>query len=206
MQSRVREIANEFDPDLVVFTGDMINHPRLASEAGEYLAGFKHRNGKYFVTGDVDGAYDLPEVLARGGFELLDGKSKVVSVGPSRFSLIGVSIAGAWDHDLVKRLSAQAAATPRILLSHRPDAVTTADGLVDLVVSGHTHGGQVCLPFIGPVMTLTRVARSIAAGGLHRSGKQQILLSRGLGWEGHFAPRVRMFCRPHLLLVVLKPA
>lgn len=205
LQTRVRDAANAFDPDVVIFAGDMINHPRLAPEATAYLAGFKHHSGKYFVTGDVDGGYDLNAVLAGGGFELMNAKSKIVVVGPSRFELLGIAVADVWNTSLIHRLAAQESAFPKILISHRPDAIVGAEGVVDLVLSGHTHGGQVCLPFFGPVVTLTTVARSIAAGGLHRYGRLQILLTRGLGWEGHIAPRVRMFCRPHLLLVTLKP-
>jgi hypothetical protein len=206
LQARVREEANAFAPDVVLFTGDLINHPSLAGAAGEYLAGFTHRSGKFFVTGDVDGGYDLGGVLARGGFELLDGRARRLDLGGQSVGLVGVSIGQAFDAAFVRELARRAPA-PRLLLSHRPDAVfAAADGAADVVFAGHTHGGQVCLPLLGPIVTLTRVSRRIAAGGLHRFARAQVVVSRGLGWEGHVAPRVRAFCRPHLLLAELVPA
>lgn len=208
LQQKVQEAANAFDPDLVIFTGDLINDPKLAGAAGRYLKGFHHRAGKFFVSGDVDGGYDLQGVLASGGFTHLDGTSQGVWLGKNSLIFAGVSVAHTWDHPLLTRLAADLDfADARILLSHRPDALLAAgEGTFDLMMSGHTHGGQICLPFLGPIVTLTRVSREIAAGGLHRVGKLQILLSRGLGWEGHIAPRVRLFCRPQLFLVELTPS
>lgn len=199
LQRRVQEEANAFAPELVLFTGDLINDPALAPAAAEWLAGFTAPGGKFFVTGDVDSGYDLEGTLARGGFVNLDGKSRTAA----GLGLLGVEIGGWFEPGLMPRLLSETK-PPRVLLSHRPDAALSVD-TVDLILAGHTHGGQVCLPLLGPIVTLTRVARKIAAGGLHRLGKVQILVSRGLGWEGHLAPRVRAFCRPHLLLVELLP-
>lgn len=202
LHERVRNEANAFEPDLVVFTGDVINHPSLAVVAGDWLAGFTPAGRKYFVTGDIDP--DVNGLLLRGGFENLDGRRTVIEPAGARIVVLGVDI---WEFRKTGYLArlAEGAPRPRLLLSHRPDAALMAGDAFDLVLSGHTHGGQVCLPFWGPVVTLTHVARSIAAGGLHRIGQIQILVSRGLGWEGHVAPRVRTFCRPHLILVELLP-
>jgi predicted MPP superfamily phosphohydrolase len=202
LQERIQKEANAFDPDLVVFTGDAVNHPSLRPAFARYLSGFTHRQGKFFVSGDVDG--DLSAELAQGGFTLLDRKAVAVDAGPVKLALFGVPVADAWNVPLIESLAYQIS-SPRLLLSHRPDAVFAALGLADLVVSGHTHGGQVCLPFYGPVVTLTSVPRKMAAGGLHLYKGVPLLISRGLGWEGHVAPRVRTFCRPHLLLVTLLP-
>lgn len=202
LHERVRREANAFAPDLVLFTGDVINHPSLADAAGDWLAGFTPAGGKYFVTGDVDP--DVGELLRRGGFENLVGRRKTVAPAGARLALLGVDIWEFWTPGYLAKL-AEGSPRPRVLLSHRPDAALMSAGEFDLILSGHTHGGQVCLPFWGPIVTLTRVARRVAAGGLHRIGTVQILLSRGLGWEGHVAPRVRAFCRPHLLLVELIP-
>jgi len=204
LHDRVRREANAFEPDLVVFTGDVINHPSLAGAAGDWLAGFAPEGKKYFVTGDIDGGSEVKKLLERAGFRILDGRREAVEISGARLTLLGVDI---WDWREAGYLArlADGALRPRLLLSHRPDAALTAGDAFDLVLSGHTHGGQVCLPFWGPIVTLSRVARKIAAGGLHRIGRTQILVSRGLGWEGHVAPRVRAFCRPHLILVELLP-
>jgi predicted MPP superfamily phosphohydrolase len=93
----------------------------------------------------------------------------------------------------------------RILLTHRPDAVLNlpSPSRTDLVVAGHTHGGQVALPFFGPVMTLTEVPRDVAAGGLFDLGGRHILVGRGVGRERFQAPPVRLGVPPNIPIVRL---
>lgn len=205
LHDRARAEANAFKPDLVVFTGDVINHPSVAGAAADWLKGFTPEGRKYFVTGDVDGIAEMDGLLGRAGFEKLDGRRLLVKAAGTEFTLLGVDIWSWREAGALARL-AEGTKHPRLLLSHRPDAALAAGDAVDLVLSGHTHGGQVCVPFWGPIITLSRVARGVAAGGLHRVGLVQLLVSRGLGWEGHVAPRVRLFCRPHLILVDLRPS
>jgi uncharacterized protein len=93
-----------------------------------------------------------------------------------------------------------------IAMAHRPDAAFVLAGTrVSALFTGHTHGGQVAFPFWGPPITLTAMPRAVAWGGVHRFKGLTVALSRGLGREGHFAPRVRLFSRPQLLLVRLVP-
>ena len=204
LHERVRREANAFKPDLVVFTGDIINHPSLAGVAGDWLAGFEPAGRKYFATGDVDGGFATEGLLRRAGFENLNGQHRVIEAAGAQLTLLGVDIWDWREPGYLARL-ADSSPRPRLLLSHRPDAALIVGDAVDFVLSGHTHGGQVCLPLWGPIVTLSNVARKIAAGGLHRIGQVQLLVSRGLGWEGHVAPRVRILCRPHLILVELLP-
>ena len=92
----------------------------------------------------------------------------------------------------------------RILLSHRPDAAFhVPEGGADLVVAGHTHGGQVAIPFIGPPITMSNVPRAVAAGGLHEIDGTPIYLSNGVGMERATAPQVRFNSRPSIGIVTL---
>lgn len=208
MELRARAAANEYKPDFVVFTGDVLNHPGLVKEVESYLAGFQAREAKLFVGGDVDSVLDRAAFENGTGFAWFDGRAKTYQVGRTRLAFIGF---GLLDYrlgpDFAERLVRRAAkADVRLALSHRPDAVYSLKGLpVSVLFSGHTHGGQVVIPGFGPPVTLTRVPREVAAGGVRRLEGITVSLARGLGWEGHIAPRVRLFCRPHLILAELVP-
>jgi predicted MPP superfamily phosphohydrolase len=93
----------------------------------------------------------------------------------------------------------------RLVLAHRPDVVSTLApaSRVDLVVCGHTHGGQVQLPWIGPPFILSDVPREVGAGGLHELGGHKLYVSRGIGWEHGHAPRVRFRCPPEVSVLTL---
>ena len=94
----------------------------------------------------------------------------------------------------------------RLLLAHRPDAAKwlAPDTRVDLVVSGHTHGGQLQLPLVGPLTTASNVPRDVAAGGLHSLGGRRIYVSRGIGVERGQAPRLRFGAPPEVSILTLR--
>ena len=93
----------------------------------------------------------------------------------------------------------------RLLLVHHPDPVLrdAPDTRIDLIVAGHTHGGQIQVPFIGPIRTASAVPRDIAAGGLHTFDGRRIYLSRGVGVERGAAPKVRFGAPPEISLLTL---
>jgi hypothetical protein len=91
-----------------------------------------------------------------------------------------------------------------LVLGHSPNfALGRVEA--DLLVAGHTHGGQVRLPLVGPLITLSAVPRSWAAGLTELPGGGQLLVSRGLGMERAGAPRLRFLCRPELVVIDLIP-
>ena len=75
----------------------------------------------------------------------------------------------------------------------------------DLLVAGHTHGGQVRLPWIGPMITHSRVPHTWAAGMTDLPGGGKLLVSRGIGMERGYAPPMRFLCRPELVVIDLEP-
>jgi predicted MPP superfamily phosphohydrolase len=96
----------------------------------------------------------------------------------------------------------------RILLAHYPDAylLLPRPSRTDLVIAGHTHGGQVQVPWFGPPITLSGVPRAVAAGGLHELDGRRLYVSRGVGVERGWAPRVRFNCPPEITLLELDDA
>jgi uncharacterized protein len=94
-----------------------------------------------------------------------------------------------------------------ILLYHTPDEIldVAATHRVDLYCAGHTHGGQVALPFYGALVTLSKFYKKYERG-LHREGSTWLYVTRGIGMEGGPAPRVRFLARPEVTVIELAPA
>jgi predicted MPP superfamily phosphohydrolase len=97
-----------------------------------------------------------------------------------------------------------------IVFGHGPDfALAAPSG--DLYIAGHTHGGQVQLPSVGPLLTLSAVPAQWGGGFNPKVGPLEIapgkllIVSRGIGMERCYAPRLRFLCRPQLLFITLKP-
>ena len=80
------------------------------------------------------------------------------------------------------------------------DSAEAVEQDVDLYLAGHTHGGQIALPFYGPVITFSRYGRQYARGEFH-VGATTLYVSRGLGFEGGGAPRARFLARPEIVVV-----
>jgi predicted MPP superfamily phosphohydrolase len=91
-----------------------------------------------------------------------------------------------------------------IIFGHGPD-FALAHPPADLLIAGHTHGGQVRLPFIGPLITLSKVPRAWAAGKNKIDKDTTLIVSRGIGMERQCAPRLRFLCRPQIIFVTIVP-
>ena len=92
-----------------------------------------------------------------------------------------------------------------ILIHHSPDVVFDLEGMhPDVILVGHTHGGQVVLPLVGAPMTLDRLGRRYASGLFDWNGAP-LFVNRGIGLEGNFAPPIRFNCQPIVALLELCP-
>jgi predicted MPP superfamily phosphohydrolase len=92
-----------------------------------------------------------------------------------------------------------------LLLYHSPDlAEAAAEAGVDLYLAGHTHGGQVRLPFYGAIITMSAYGKRFEAGQ-YRVGATTLYVSRGIGMEGLRLPRVRFLCPPEIVVIDLEP-
>lgn len=201
-------------PDLILLAGDY--HQGGPAKLDEQLPDLRalmrrlHAPGGVFaVQGDVESVAEARRVMAGTGVRLLVNRVARVRMGDRRVTVGGLELAY-WGRDArrtLARLERRAGEGDiRIALAHRPDAVRhlTADTRVDLTVAGHTHGGQVQLPLVGPLTISSRVPRRVGAGGLHELDGRWIYVSRGVGVERAQAPRLRLGAVPEVSLITLR--
>ncbi|MEW6073148.1 MAG: metallophosphoesterase [Planctomycetota bacterium] len=203
-RSVLRRAAAE-KPDLVLLPGDYL-HTFTAERYREEVPALHDAFaalpwnpvlGIFAVEGNVDRP-GWPAIFAGLGVETME-KTRTVRRG--EIALTGLSFADAAD----PHFELPAAGGFHIVLGHHPDfALGTVPA--DLLVAGHTHGGQVRLPFWGPLLTLSRVPRTWAAGRTELGGGRTLVVSRGIGMERGHAPRVRFLCRPEIVVLDLVPA
>lgn len=191
-------------PDVVLLPGDYAQRhdarrAPLLAEARAYLAasGLAPRHGIHAVEGNVD----LPgwETMFDDAVTVFT-TDRTVRRGPIRVT--GLTLGSSFD---------RAIEIPRgdgfhIVLGHAPD-FSLGDVDADLLVAGHTHGGQVQLPLLGALVTFSAVPRHQAEGGVfERPGGGHLVVSRGIGMERGDAPRLRFRCRPEIVVIDVVPA
>ncbi len=181
---RLMTEINALDPDLIVFSGDLMDHyektPQLAHRLPPYLARLTARLGKIAVYGNHDiggGAKDVyPQMMEQSGFQLLCNQSVVYEA--AKVAVLGVDdmLVGYEDRTLGK----QRLQPYQILVSHGPDLVDDMDmSHIDLMMSGHTHGGQIYLPWITQKI-LPKGGRNYRKG-LYQKGGTALFVSSGIG-------------------------
>ncbi len=109
-----------------------------------------------------------------------------------------------WRSSRNTRLSLPALPEFHIVLGHAPD-FSLGNANADLMLAGHTHGGQVQIPFFGPLVTLSKVPRNWASGITALPNNKYLVVSNGIGLERGFAPRMRFWCRPQIVIINLMP-
>jgi len=203
------------EPDLILVPGDVAQlWPRPPEAAFEefraLLARLEAPLGAYAVRGNSDDPTFLRELCAATPLLLLDDEVAHVERDGLRLAVCGLDLdfGSPRARAALQRLVDDARDDePRLVLAHLPDAwrALPREG-VDLLVAGHTHGGQVVVPGFGPPLTLTGVPRHVAAGGLSELEGRRLYVSRGVGMERGWAPPLRLFCPPEVSLLVLEAA
>lgn len=197
-------------PDLIVLPGDLVAQSFADAQsiacARFVLDGTQAPLGTFAVNGDIDPLVEggLAEVVRGTRARALANESVMVALpGGGAFELAG------FDAEQPERFAALLAAPPRaplrVALVHKPEHVAALGPAgFDLVIAGHTHGGQIVVPGIGPLVTLSKLPDAIDAGGLHEFAGTELYVSRGLGCEAGFAPPLRLCCPPELTLLTLR--
>jgi len=200
------ELVNQQQPDLIAFTGDLVSyHPeRYYNDLAEALGKLSARDGVVAVLGNHDHWNNpqlIHQLLAEVGIRNLSNSFHTLERGAAHLHLCGVDdYMNAMDRldKVISSLPAQGAA---ILLSHAPDFadVSAATHRFDLQISGHSHGGQLVFPVIGPLY-LPGYGRKYTSGLYYVNGMIQYT-NRGLGTA---ELQVRLNCRPEITLFTLR--
>jgi predicted MPP superfamily phosphohydrolase len=200
--------ARELDPDLVAFTGDLCESPALAGRLAEEMVALKPRFGCYYIMGNAE--YDgdaeaIVQAVTKAGIIVLRNEVRLISNDSGKLWIIGVDdpttgrsfLEGA----LLKLHGDQT--TPRLLLAHFPTVFTQAVHWgIDVVLAGHTHGGQIVLPGIGDQMSYGSEELNRFRRGDFREGTTWMHVSRGIGTS---KIPIRIGSPPEVTLIVLYP-
>jgi uncharacterized protein len=208
------EKVNELQPDIIVLTGDYINQeylddPVAMEAARSVLSQLSAPNGVYAISGSTDSP-QLMSTLVSGldNIRVLDNEVAPVPFPGGTLDLVGVSTNGDINLDrqmLIDLLAEFPSDGYYVLLYHTPDLIETAvKHNVSLYFAGHTHGGQVRLPFYGALITFSDYGKKYEMGEYH-VGPTTLYVSRGIGMEGLGLPRVRFLCPPEIVVVDLNP-
>jgi predicted MPP superfamily phosphohydrolase len=196
---RVIDACRDWTADLLVITGDLVEDAEAISWIVPVLEPLESRLGKFAILGNHDMENEperILESLASAGFESLEGRWISIETSGARLALAGTS--APWGP--APESSSMPTADFRLLLSHSPDQFYRACTWgVDLMLSGHNHGGQVRIPGIGPLFMPSRYSRRFDRG-FFRSGGTLMYVSEGVGGT-HPA---RYGCPPEVCRFVLR--
>jgi len=199
--------VNALSPDLIVLTGDyVLASADYAAPCARELAALRAPLGVFAIPGNHDYWTDIDVVLAQlraAGLATLRNAAHLLQVGDTALWLAGVDDVWERHHDLDATLAAVPLDEPVLLLVHEPDLADQVARLphrILLQLSGHSHGGQVNLPFLGP--PILPWLGSIYPAGLQnvRDSTLQVYTNRGVGL---IAPPVRFNCRPEVTFLTL---
>ena len=223
-------VSNAAKPDLVILTGDYVNTiAKPIHQLASRLKNLESRYGVYAILGNHDIYYpssklEITNALTNVGINVL--WNQIAYPLGEKLPLVGLADFYSREFNPEAIMNQLDSTTPRIVLSHHPD---TAEILkkwrVDLQLSGHSHGGQIVIPGLGPAMIyyakivkkipkklirklpFLRKTHSILSHwqwseGLHIVGNNQLYVNRGLGT---YFPG-RLFCPPEVTIIILKTA
>ncbi len=201
----LRRVMDE-KPDLIFLAGDyiQISDKRYAGISREINGFLREINfgapyGVFAVQGNVDLSPSWREIFEGLDFTLVDAH-ETFDLGVLRLTCLGLNES----FNPAAKVSNPDPGKFHIVLGHVPN-FALGDIKGDLLVAGHTHGGQVRFPLLGPIVTNSRVPRSWAAGLTALPNGAKLLVSRGIGMEREYAPRMRFLCRPELMVIDLLP-
>lgn len=215
-QSRLLKELEELEPDIIVITGDLVDRRKYNLEnALIFIKGAKIIAPVYYVSGNHEAwsnkYSDIKDNLETEGVYVLDNSLLEIRKEGEVIEILGLSdpdfltdfySEGTNTSELEKHLNElNKSSNFKILLSHRPELFDIyVSNNIDLIFSGHAHGGQVRLPFIGGIIAPDQGFFPVYTSGSYKQGLSTMYVSRGLG--NSIVP-IRLFNRPEILVVAL---
>ena len=203
----VVERANKLNPDLIVCTGDYVhekNSVKQIDQVWPVLSQLIAPSGVFSVLGNHDHWADMVRSdywLKHTGQDL---RHKLIRIEREGHNLWLAGAGDLWeDHrNLDDLLSKVPDKDCRIVLAHNPDTADTEySSRIDLMLSGHTHGGQIVIPFVGPLV-LPVSNKEYTSGLRHSIRGSKVFISKGIGWTIY---PVRFNCYPEIAVLELVP-
>lgn len=201
-EDKLSKLINKLNPDIVVFTGDAVNSQDAVPNFKNTLAQIEAKYGKFAISGNWD-LYPLL-LYTHTDFQLLEANTVNVTKNNETIFITGVSFyAPSQSFSLLKKIPKSSFS---VFLFHSPDLIEQIASLpVDLYLAGHTHGGQVALPFYGAIITMSVFGKKYEAGQF-KINNTILYVNRGIGMEGGSLPKVRFMSRPEITVFDIVPA
>ncbi len=185
-------------PDLIVLGGDYVTwgDRQYVGPSAEALSPLSAPHGVFGILGNHDDDHQMPAALAARGVEMLKDARTRVTINGESLELVGIRFWTKRGIDI--ELLTRGAVGMMILLAHDPRRLVEASALNSpLVLSGHTHGGQVVLPVVGAIAA----QKFPVVAGIGRRGQTTMFVSRGIGTV--YVP-VRVNCPPEVAILTLQ--
>ena len=197
---RVIAKVKKIQPDVVLIGGDLVEEHAAFLPVVESLAELTAKYGKYFILGNhdyLDDPHVVRKALKAWGYHEITNNAVTIHGADRALRLIGLD--DCWHGASDLRVMDHKHHTPCLLVVHEPDSlldIRPEDA--DLILMGHTHGGQIRLPLIGKIRKLPQVVPQSLDRGLKKWHDIPIIISQGLG---EAETRARLFCPPQIVVV-----
>ena len=211
-EEKVVRLVNAMKPVVIVFTGDTANNQQGLKQFKNTMGRLEAELAKVAIRGNYDiGEFGKMDLFGGTGFLELDNNSIEVEKDGEKFWITGVSC------EKEGQIGSVLKKVPKdcfsIFLYHYPDLVEDLAGQsrkgrltanVDLYLAGHTHGGQIALPFYGAVITLAKFGKKYESG-MYKVANIILYVNRGIGMDGGPSPRARFLARPEITIFEIHP-
>jgi predicted MPP superfamily phosphohydrolase len=199
--------ANRRTPDIAVVTGDMVTSgTEYHEDIAEALGALKADLGVYVCMGNHDYFGEGEPLVSRleaRGVRVLRNEGRILEKGGAKLWLAGIDDTWTRRDDIARAMRGRPEGMPAVLLAHDPESFDDAARAgADLVLSGHTHGGQIAFPFLSRAISLARLAHSYNVG-FYKRGRATLYVHPGLGTTG---PPMRLGAAPEVTILVLRAA